>query len=499
MKLKKIIVLFLLTIIVSIHITMNINNITYAKPQSKGTSIYMWEVDGINYSAFDDIVDYLNINKIYAYIGTAKLNEKVNYDVKLLFEFAKRENIDSYIVYDENYDDQSENLHRIKELIDEVYEYNKNSKYKIDGIAIDSEFHTLESYRELNKDGQIEVFKSYVNAMKQAHNYAAERNIKYVACIPVWLDKLDKSQLEELIKNGCDYVQLMNYTKSSMIKNIEDEISIAKKYNKPIENIAELQKPGPHEVTDAITFYNDGLDACTNKFKEIDDTYDYDLLTFSYHYYKPVSELAKNVLDLTKKFNYELYPKDKDGKSLNIEKSYLVGQNDKIEGITIFNSKANEYITYFYGVQFGEKYELMLDDSKYELEDKKEIYYLKSDSETKYDEVICKIADRPVIVDDNKPNNDKIEDENKQNIIKEDTNKTTPTVEENTKQENNQNKDESIKNEDKKTDIENTNQDKTTYTKGNIPKTGINNEMLLFFTLLFTILGFRYLIKIKRG
>ena len=72
---------------------------------------------------------------------------------------------------------------------------------------------------------------------------------------------------------------------------------IIKKYNKQIENIAELQIPGPHGVTDDITFYNDGIEACYNKFEEINEEYNYDLLTFSYHYYKPVEKLVGDIID----------------------------------------------------------------------------------------------------------------------------------------------------------------------------------------------------------
>ena len=210
MKINKMVAIILLVIIIFLQLEFFENSVQ-AKTTSKGTSIYMWEVDGINYSEYNEIVDYLNINKIYAYIGTANLDKKINYDVELLFQFSKNKNISTYIVYDENYEDQNENLTRIKQLIEEVNNYNKKSNYKISGIAIDSEFHTLSGYSQMSKEEQTQLFSSYVNAMKLAYQYANQYRIKYVVCIPVWLDKLDKSELEELIKDGCDYVQLMNY------------------------------------------------------------------------------------------------------------------------------------------------------------------------------------------------------------------------------------------------------------------------------------------------
>lgn len=289
--------------------------------KSKGTSMYMWEVNNIDYSAYSKIADYLNINKIYAYIGTADLENKIKSDEKALFEFAKSKNITMYIVYDENYADQTENATRIKQLIDEVKNHNNNSKYKISGIAIDSEFYTFDDYSSLSQENKVQRFKDYVSAMKESYNYAKQYGIKFVPCIPVWLDKLDKDQLEELIKNGCDYVQLMNYTKNNMIVNIKDEVEFSKKYNKPIENIAEFQKPGPHEVTDEITFYNDGIEVANQKFEEIDSEYNYDLLTFSYHYYKPISELAGYIINAPNNEAEKNNPEENKEENNNEEKS----------------------------------------------------------------------------------------------------------------------------------------------------------------------------------
>lgn len=270
----------------------------YAK-EDKKTALYMWEVNNnIDYEAYGNMVDYLNINKIYAYIGTANLNERIDNNVKKLFNFAKEKNIDIYAVYDENYEDQTENERRIKELLEEIKNYNQTSTYKIKGVAIDSEFHCLDGYNSLSQQEKVQLFRDYVTAMKNAYVSASAANLDYVVCIPVWLNKLDEGLLEELIQNGCSYVQLMNYSKNNMTTNISEEVAFAKKYNKKIENIAEFQKPGAHEVTNNETFYNDGLEAGINKFQEINEYYNYDSLTFAFHSYTPVIELF-NKLDLS--------------------------------------------------------------------------------------------------------------------------------------------------------------------------------------------------------
>lgn len=327
MKIKKIVVLLIILLSICFVISP-----AYAT-ENKKTSIYMWEVTGIDYETYDKMADYLNINKIYAYIGTANIKNKIDQDVIKLFNFAKSKNIDIYAVYDENYANQTENASRIKEFIEEINEYNKTSTYKIKGLAIDSEFHTLEGYSSLTKEEQIELFTNYVRAMKEAYNLAQSYDIEYVVCVPVWLDKLDKTNLEELIKNGSSYVQLMNYNINNMVNNIKDEVEYAKKYNKKIENIAEFQIPGPHEVTEDDTFYDEGLEAGINKFEEIDNTYNYDLLTFSFHYYKPVVELYQklDIKEEEEEKQQEQPKEDKENKKAETKKDENKSKNDKNE------------------------------------------------------------------------------------------------------------------------------------------------------------------------
>lgn len=371
MKYFKIILSLLLIISIEFIFNSNVN----ADSLNNKTSIYMWEVDDINYSAYSDIINKLNINKIYAYVGTDNLDTRIDYEKQLLFEFANENNISTYLVYDENYEDQSENLFRIKEFIDEIKSYNETANYKIKGLTIDSEFHSLPIYSSLSTSERKSLFNSFVNAMKEAKEYANSFDLEYVVCIPVWLNNLDQDLLDALIKDGSDYVQLMNYTKNNMVNNIQEEVAIAKGYNKPIENIAEFQVPGPHEVTDAITFYNDGIDVANNKFKEIENNYNYSKLSFSYHYFKPILELMNNLYDYSNMYEYELYPKDINNNSLNVKNVYLKSNNDIINGIYIYNNASSEYIIHFYGLKYNEEYELVIDDNNYELLDKKTIKY----------------------------------------------------------------------------------------------------------------------------
>lgn len=263
-------------------------------------SIFFWGVDEINFEEFDDVVNGLQINTIY--VGGASPDEPLDFNSSqfgLTFAHAKQNNLKMYIIYDQNYSDFEQNEISLKTLIDKVDEFNSNSNYKLSGVAVDWEFYTTDEYKNTTTDEErVSMFENYVDVMKTSYAYAKEKKQSFVGCIPVFYDKLSESCLEELIKNGCDYVQLMNYEKTNMIENMSKELELAKKYNKHIETIAELQKPTENHggITDDITFYNDGVDKCQDKFEEIEKHYNYDNLSFCYHYYNPLLELVKKEL-----------------------------------------------------------------------------------------------------------------------------------------------------------------------------------------------------------
>ncbi|MBE6160909.1 MAG: hypothetical protein E7158_01635 [Firmicutes bacterium] len=387
---KSIIKMILLVLMISsVFIIFNIENNNVKASYTNKKSMYMWETTNIDFFQYDKLTKDLDIGKIYAYVGTDNLNTRIGYDQELLFSYNKANDIDTYVVYDENYDDQQTNLNRIKSFIGEINNYNNNSEHKIKGITIDSEFHTLDNFRNMSNEEQVAVFNSYVNAMKEAYVYAQNFGLEFVVCIPVWLDRLDINILDSLIKEGCDYVQLMNYTKSNMIESIQEEVEIAKKYNKKIENIAELQAPGNHGVTNEISFYNDGIELCNNKFIEIDNYYNYSFLTFSYHYYKPLIDMME--IDNNNRYNIKLKAKNEEGQNINLNQVILEENENKLYPIYIFDKENNDFIIYFYGLEYNKKYKLITEDINYEPLEEKEILYGNDNEKIKNDEIICKL------------------------------------------------------------------------------------------------------------
>jgi len=335
------------------------------------TSLYIWGLDDMDYTHLAKTIDYLNIDTLHVELNTSDFE---TYENRLFFSFAKQNNLKVYIIYGSHDNRPKDNLNGVKKIIDQVDSYNKNSDYKITGITIDYEFYLIDEYPDSSdKEGRLAIFREYNDFMKEAHNYANNKNLKYIACIPVWLESLSKEYLDDLIENASDGIQLMNYSKVNMIKGIEYEIGKAENFKKPVENIAELQPAGKHELTDNETFYSDGIIKCLEKFKEIEQKYPYSDLKFSFHYYKYVKELVGREIDLTDSYNYELYTYDKSSTPIQIQKAYLVSGSERIEGLDTYSPKSKEYIKQFPNVKFNKEYQLVIEDSKYELTKEKKI------------------------------------------------------------------------------------------------------------------------------
>lgn len=353
--------------------------------EDKIVSLFIWSATGARMSNLQNAVDYLGLNTTYAKFTYS--DGFTNYKEKSLIQVCERNNIDMYLLDGSKNWYQEANKANIKNLIDVAYTYNTDSSNtkKFKGVSIDIEFYLTDEYKNATSDGKKEIFAQFVSVMKENYQYAKSKGLNFTICIPVFLDSIDEAKLEELIKDSCDYVQVMNYTKASAVTDIEKEIELARKYDKPIESIAEVQAPNEEKsVTDEITFYNDGLDACVNKFKEIGNQYNYSKLGYSYHYYKPLVELLGNVIDLKAKYyEVEMYPYSYGGDSTEILKAYVLGSNgEKIYGIpTTYTDDqgGTGYILKFYNLEYGKEYTITIEDEGYVLEDEEEAI-LKIDS-----------------------------------------------------------------------------------------------------------------------
>ena len=334
----------------------------FSNKENNISSLFIWNVDSVSVSSLKIVVDYLKINTIYCHLSEGDFS---NFNFQILSEFSYREGIDLYILDGEAEGMQESYIQDTKNLITNISNYNKENRSKVVGLSLDLEFYLSNEFKNGNDEEKLAIFDRYVDLMKEYYSYAKNNNLKFTVCIPTWLETIDNDNLEDLIYNACDYVQVMNYNKTTMIEDIKNEVKIAKKANKPIENIAELQKPqSDNNVTDDITFYNDGIIECIKKFKEIKDKYSYSKLGFSYHYYNPVKDLILEETTVEDKYVLELYPYNK-GTSVKIENAYLQSGDDIHYALSAQFDDLGEYILEFYDLTFDKEYKLVIEDEEY--------------------------------------------------------------------------------------------------------------------------------------
>ena len=176
--------------------------------------------------------------------------------------------------------------------VKEAAGWNKDAEVKgrFKGIVWDIEPYLLADFKN-NSEKYMDLF---VENCVRAYHEAKKQGLLVIVCIPNFYDSMGLGeQMEDLVENGCDAIAVMNYDKSDETGQIETEARIARKYGKGIINIAELQKPGTHDLTENNTYYQDGLKAVEDSFNKLKSAYPETAIGFSIHYMKPALELLK--------------------------------------------------------------------------------------------------------------------------------------------------------------------------------------------------------------
>lgn len=286
--LKKIGLINLMLLIIILCSVWHISYICANETSEKRIGIYSWNIDDIDIEKIEKVSEDLDINSFYQYISTSQINE--SQDFKKLVNDLKAIKVNTYLLCGSCEFAYDTNIIEIKKIIDEIEKYNLNNEIKVEGIVLDAEFYLDEKY---SNETKVECFNIYYQNMKKAYEYASEKEITFVLVIPYWLDTtFGTENLDLLIKNACDSVEVMNYHKAGSKEHIKNEILCAKKYNKSIVTISELQKENQeNDVTSEITFYKDGLKACQKDMMLILKKYKYNKLGYAYHTYNYLIEL----------------------------------------------------------------------------------------------------------------------------------------------------------------------------------------------------------------
>lgn len=156
------------------------------------------------------------------------------------------------------------------------------------GVMMDVEPHLLP---EWEKDSG-KLMDSYVSAMKAARKQAEEDDLFLYACIPYYYDSEGLTfYLNALMEQGCHGIAVMNYYRENETKHLRYEWQQAKRLNKPIVNVYELQAPGIHDLSEINTYHESGMAGIAKSFRSIRKSLPYDYLTFAVHDYNSLLEV----------------------------------------------------------------------------------------------------------------------------------------------------------------------------------------------------------------
>jgi len=159
---------------------------------------------------------------------------------------------------------------------------------RLAGIVLDVEPYTLTEW-DRDPDGTM---RSFVSGMKEAYALAQKYDLELIVCIPWYYDrKGQQEQLEELVKNGCDSIAVMNYYRGAEIKNIAAEAKLAGEYGKGLINVYEFKKADGQGIKEINTYYDSGLEAARRNLGELRAAYPELAIQAAFHDYRALREV----------------------------------------------------------------------------------------------------------------------------------------------------------------------------------------------------------------
>jgi len=137
----------------------------------------------------------------------------------------------------------------------------------------------------------------YVSGMEASYSAAQQEGLLMTACIPYFYDTdhLD-DLLHQLISQCCDGVAVMNYSQGNEAEHLETEFSLAKRYQKSLITIYELQPAGVFDLQEENTYYDDGLSAVFENYAALKLKLSDQTISFGLHEYTALLELTKKGL-----------------------------------------------------------------------------------------------------------------------------------------------------------------------------------------------------------
>jgi len=184
-----------------------------------------------------------------------------------------------------------------KTMIDEVEKAIKinegvESDQKVKGVLFDVEPYLLDQWD--NKKKRKEIMEQFIKNMKISYKKAHDNSLEVIACIPYYYDEVGfSSQVEELVKSGCDTLAIMNYYQEKEYEHIKKEGALVKEYGKNLINIYEMKAPGGHGLIDKNTYFEEGITSVEENFISLKKAFGNMKLSIAFHDYPALKEVME--------------------------------------------------------------------------------------------------------------------------------------------------------------------------------------------------------------
>lgn len=315
---------------------------------TENVSMYSWDLKLLNEGAYNSyfkpFFDELNIDRVYQEFPIAYMTRQEGAD---FVDRLQNDGIEVVaLIGDRAWGLADNDLNEYKAYVDALCDYNNGlgKTCPITRIGLDIETYTYSDWKENTQ----QYFEAYNLKMKEAYDYAKEKGFDIIQIVPVHYDAFSTELTDYLFTECADEISLMNYEKAHQVDVIEYEVELCRKNNIPVETIFETMPLNDYfSVTQEVTYFYDGFEPLKEKRDAILSTYNYKMLTSSYHYLTTIYPMIKG------EYFAEIYAYTSDSDP-NIDD---LGQTDALPSITLTGDDGSVIRAYLYNPNIGAEYE----------------------------------------------------------------------------------------------------------------------------------------------
>ncbi len=254
-------------------------------PEVQSTrALFSWSSSEVEDETLFEIMKKANLNTIFQSFSSDYENNNSSF-----LERAASEKITVYALtgspewaLDKNGSSMIERVNRIAALNEKVPESDR-----VQGVIMDVEPYLLDEF----KGNEEEIMESFILGLEAAYEKAKVRNLRFGVCIPYFYDHWDlQDELDKIVKVS-DFMLVMNYYRDKEIDHMSFEAELARKYEKEIMTIYELQEPGKYGLTEKNTYYGLGLAKVEQNFLALQAHFGDQTVSMAYHEYSALKEV----------------------------------------------------------------------------------------------------------------------------------------------------------------------------------------------------------------